>query len=446
MGQGGRITLVNGTPYEWRYSGQHSYQMNSWGFPQTVAAGTTATVYVEFGQSFFHHEADDAGEVDYTLGDTGQGFQIQARASNAFDLRLVLTNIATTGHAQGSTIDLGWVHDGTVNLILSGRQGSFSSSNPPTAWMQENLGVLGSRSLRHLCIPGSHDAGMSTYTSGTAFASLCNTITQTSGILGQLNHGVRYFDVRPVISGGQFYTGHYSQISRLGVTTWQGANGQSIGSIVSDVNTFAAANRELVILYLSHDLNTDVGNESYRPFTQAEWNRLLGELRGIDSLYVAENPTGDLTTLPLADYIANGPAVVVVVDPSGSGIDLGSFAGQGFYTTASFAVYNEYSNTNVLSQMQADQLSKLAAHRPNPDAGYFLLSWTLTQDNTEVATCALGTADSILELADTANPVLYSALLPVCTGQSYPNILYTDGVQSSDIAALAMAVNAKAIG
>jgi len=444
MGEGGSITLVNGTPYDWQSSGQNSYQMNAWGFPQTVAAGTTATVYVEFSQGIFETSSDDSGVVTYTLGDTGQSFEIHAGGGGGFNLWVVLTNLATTGNAQGSTIHLGWVHDGAVNFILSGRQGSFASSSPPTDWMQQNLGVLGSRPLRHLCIPGSHDSGMSTYTSGTAFASQCATLAQISAVLGQLNAGVRYLDIRPVISAGQYYTGHYSQITVAGINTWQGANGQSIASIISDVNTFTAANRELVVLYLSHDLDTDAGNQSYPSFTQAQWDTLLTQLRGINHLYVAQDPSADLTTLPLNDFIASGPAVVLVVDASG--IQLGSLAGQGFYTPANFNVYNEYTGTNVLPQMQSDQLAKLAAQRTSPDAGYFLLSWTLTQDSLQATTCATGFTDSILDLANTANPALYSALLPACTAQSYPNILYIDGVQTSDIAALAMAVNGKAIG
>ncbi|HEY7767962.1 MAG TPA: hypothetical protein VIB55_07250, partial [Longimicrobium sp.] len=243
MGQGGKITLVNGTPYNWRNTYHHSYQMNSWTFPDTIAAGTTASVYVEWSQGFFEHSGDDAGEVTYTLGPSGANFQVQARAGNGFDLRVVLTDIATTGNPKGSTIDLGWQHDGNVTFILAGTEGSYTSSNPPAAWMQQNLGVLGGRSLRHLCIPGSHDAGMSVYTSGTAFATRCNTLTQTSGILGQLQFGVRYFDIRPVISAGQYLTGHYGNIGQI--NSWQGANGQSIASIISDVNAFTGANQEL---------------------------------------------------------------------------------------------------------------------------------------------------------------------------------------------------------
>ncbi|HEX6370267.1 MAG TPA: hypothetical protein VF006_15210 [Longimicrobium sp.] len=325
-----------------------------------------------------------------------------------------------------------------------GGQGGFSVSSPPPDWMQQNLGVLGSRPLRQLCIPGSHDSGMSTFTSGTAFAHPCSTQAQSVGVLQQLQFGVRYFDIRPVISAGQYYTGHYSYIGQI--SSWQGANGQSIASIISDVNTFTAANQELVVLYLSHDLNTDLGNASYAPFTQDEWNQLLTQLQGLDHLYVAQNPTTvDLTTLTLSDFIGGGSAVVVVVDPAVAGIGLGSFATQGFYTPAGFSVYNQYSNTNVLAQMQADQLAKLAAQRPSPDAGYFLLSWTLTQDTTQAVTCATGLSESILDLANIANPTLPSMLLPACSAQTYPNILYIDGVQGSDITVLALAINAKAM-
>lgn len=447
MGQGGSITLVNGTRYDWESSDQRSYQMNSWGFPATIAAGTTATMYVEWAQGIFDTQSDDSGVVTYTLSGTSLSFQLVASAGSGFNLSVVLTGISTLGNPQGSTISLGWNHNGSVNFILAGEQGSFTSSNPPSAWMQANLGLLGGRPLRHLCIPGSHDSGMSTVTSSTAFGSTNNTQAQTLGVLGQLQLGVRYFDIRPVISGGQYYTGHYSGPLNLPVIgpSMQGADGQSIASIISDVNTYTVNHQELVVLYLSHDMNRDFGNSNYPPFKQDNWNKLLTQLKELNHLFVAPNPTTvDLTQLTLSDFIGSQAAVFVVVDPAGgSSITLGDFATQGFYTPSNFSVYNQYSDVNDLSTMQADQLKKLAAQRSNPDAGYFLLSWTLTQSNYQAA-MLVGT-ESILDLAATANPALYSALLPVCNTQTYPNILYIDGVNSSDIAALAMAVNSKAM-
>lgn len=39
MGYGGALTLVNGSPFEWTLSGQNSYQMDTWKWPN-IAAGT----------------------------------------------------------------------------------------------------------------------------------------------------------------------------------------------------------------------------------------------------------------------------------------------------------------------------------------------------------------------------------------------------------------------
>jgi hypothetical protein len=318
--------------------------------------------------------------------------------------------------------------------------GTTSRAASSTAWMQNNLALLGSRTLRELCIPGTHDAGMSALNAGTAFAYTCNTVTQTNAILGQLQNGSRYFDIRPVISGGQYLTGHYSEISEL--DSWQGGNGQSIQSIINDVNTFTASNNELIVLYLSHDLDTDLGNSSYAAFTQDQWNSLLQLLQGLNNLYTGAAMGADLTTLTLNTYIGNNtPAVVVVVDASASGITLGSFAGEGFYLPANFPVYNEYSDTSDLSTMTSDQLAKMAAQRPNPEASYFLLSWTLTQSSSEAVFCDVG-ADSILTLANQANAQLASQLLPACSAQTFPNIIYTDNLTSSlDVVSLAMQIN-----
>ena len=286
MGQGGYITLVNGTDTDLNKTHEHSYQMNSWNFPDKIAAKNSVNVYVEWDQGIFTTESDDAGETTYTLeGTEGLAFQVRARAKNGFQLEIHFSNLDTPGNPKGSTLKLGWVHDGYVSFIISGKTGDYSSTNLPSAsWMRDNLSILGSKKLKEICITGSHDSGMHVYTSGTAFAHDCNTLTQSKSLQGQLSAGTRYFDIRPVISAGKYYTGHYGYIDQL--ASWQGANGQSIESIVADVNAFVSNHKELVVLNLSHSLNTDVGNSQYRPFNQAEWDGLFAELAKIDNLYI----------------------------------------------------------------------------------------------------------------------------------------------------------------
>lgn len=72
MGQGGTLNLVNGTPYTWTQTYVHSYQMNAWSFPATLAPGQVAAVYVEWDQHVTHDQADDAGEVTFALAGTSR--------------------------------------------------------------------------------------------------------------------------------------------------------------------------------------------------------------------------------------------------------------------------------------------------------------------------------------------------------------------------------------
>lgn len=257
MGQGGYINFINGTSYDWIMSmPTKPYQMKAWSFPDKIRSGTTATVYVEWGQGIFVNDSNDAGNVTFTVGNMKNSFELQARKLNGNFTFLVY--LAIDSSPPASLINLGFIHNGAVNFILSGSSGNFKSSNVPVSWMQNNISTLGSRPLHKICMPGTHNAGMSKKTGGTAFPSANNTLCQSLSILGQLFAGSRYFDIRPILSGAQFFTGHYSRIDVPIIgSTWQGWNGQSIAEIVDQVNAFTAVTNELVILNLTHDYNTD---------------------------------------------------------------------------------------------------------------------------------------------------------------------------------------------
>lgn len=430
--QRGSLTIVNGGPADWTLSNTHSYQMSAWSWPATIAAGTATPIYIEWDTNILHNSADDAGEATYRLP-TGEQFQIQARAPGRnFNLQVLLDGIATQGNRQGDTISLGWEKSGYVNWILSGSNGQYSSSNPPPNWMAQNLATLGSKSLAQITIPGSHDSGMGVFQQGTPFSTASNTQTQRLTLDDQLRAGSRYFDLRPVISGGVYTAGHYDFVEPL--NSWQGGNGQTIAEIIQQINAFTASNKELIILNFSHDYNTDVGNDAYRSFTQAEWDALFAQLAGLDDLWVGPgDPTSvDLTTATLGDFIGGGrAAVVVIIEPSR--VDLGSWAMRGFYKYWQFNVYNVYSNTKDADGMSQDQFQKMSQQKSQ--GAYFLLSWTLTQDAQEVLV-----GPSILSTADEVNQQLYLKLMQASTAGVFPNILYVDAF-TSQVTALAMALN-----
>lgn len=455
MGQGGTFVLINGTPYVWSQSQtSHSYQMNSWSFPSSInpglfvvilvnhpltcsnahEIGQMCQVYVEWDQSIGKKQSDDGGEVYYSLSGTSYTFQLHARAPGGnFSLQAYFDAISTPNNPQGSILNLGWHHDGNTIFILSGASGHFSSVHPPSNWMQSNISTLGPRPLKHVCMPGSHDAGMNVLDGTTAFATAENTQTQTVSIANQLLLGARYFDLRPVIASGQYKTGHYSDLDVVG---WQGADGQSFAQIIDQLNSFMASNHELIILNLSHAYNTDVGRD-YRVFNQDEWTALFQQMSAIQYLFAST--TSDFTTLPLSQFIGNGQAAVaVIVQPDSSipNFTFGPYANQGFYLYSAFNVYNNYADVDNLSDMSNDQLGKMRTVRTSPDAQSLLLSWTLTQAAGDIVG-----GISILDLANMANSAIFTELPPAISKTTYPNILFIDNFDSSDITALAMAVN-----
>lgn len=449
MGQGGNVLLVNGTPYVWERTGQHSYQMKNWSFPDFIMAGTCIEVYVEWS-----HLIGDAGEAEYTLNGTTSMFEIQARSGDTFNIQVYLTNMSTQNNRKGSIIPLGWNHGGCVYFILSGFN-NFVSNNPPVDWLHSNLGTLGDRTLRHICMPGTHNSGMSVKTGGTLFGIEDITLTQSLSIGQQLRAGARWFDIRPVISGGVFKTGHYQYIDQM--RSWQGANGQSISEIINQVNSFTAYHPELIFLKLSHTRDTDAGNSHYPEFSPDQWNSLLKELLGIRYLFVAPNAgTVNLNTLTLNSFIGQGKAAVVVLLESGD-VDLSrllsvEYANRGFYKASQCNVFESYTETDNKDELVKAQLANMKKEvSPNSDR-LFSLGWTLTSSAADVGACSasvqwpippmLGMEKSIKGLAAGLYPELYRQLIKNCSWQTYPNIINIDYMsRNRDIVALAMAVN-----
>jgi hypothetical protein len=385
---------------------------------------------------------------------------VLARKPSDYKLTISLDGLSTQQSPQGSKIDLGFRHDAAVNWIMSTDEAGrwWSNSGTYTDWMQQSMGSLANRTLKHICMPGSHDAGMSTYKPGTIGANFANTQTQYLDFYQQLMAGSRYFDLRPVLSGGQWVSGHYSALENDIEDIWLGGNGQSIADIIRQVNDFTAQYKELVIINLSHTLDTD---NKYKDLSQAQWNNLFDTLKGIQNRYTVTNPgSTDYTNKVLGDFITDRSSVFIFAQLP-SGISLGDYANQGFFSSTNFPFYDSYSNTNNRANMKADQLSKLKANRNLvADAGarkdkFHVLSWLMTQQPEDV----LNFEKAIMNMAADAFDELVSDGWNAFTPQSFPNVLFVDalGIRdksvvfpydkpksvavNNDIAALAIAVN-----
>ncbi|KAF2262630.1 PLC-like phosphodiesterase [Lojkania enalia] len=460
MGYGGYLTLVNGSPNDWTLIGHHSYQMDTWSWP-TISAGKASKVYVEFGTK--GHTSDDAGEAYYQLSGTSNKFTVLARKPSDYKLTINLDGMSTKTSPQGSNVDLGFRHDAAVNWIVSADEAGqmWSNSGTTTDWMQQSLGSLGNRTLKHIVMPGSHDSGMSSFSPGTVGANYANTQAQYLDIYQQLMMGSRYFDLRPVISAGQWVSGHYSEVADSDI--WLGGNGQSISDIISQINSFTSQYKELVIINLSHTLDTD---NSYEELTQSQWNKLFDTLKGINNRFTVTNPgKTDFSNKVLNDFISDGASVFIFAQLP-SGITLGNYANQGFFNQDNFPIFDSYSNSNEASVMEADQLQKvkdnrnLVADASKRKDKFHILSWTLTQQPEDV----LNFDKAIMNLGVSVFDDLVSDAYNAFTPESFPNVLYVDSLgirdkpvvfpfdkprsvpTNADIAALAMAINNGIVG
>jgi hypothetical protein len=299
---------------------------------------------------------------------------------------------------------------------------------------------------------------MGVFRPGTIGAHFANTQTQYLDFYHQLVAGSRFFDLRPVISNGEWVAGHYSGVRVGDEDVWLGGNGQSIKDIMKQINDFTSKYKELVIINLSHTLDTD---NKYKDLTQAQWNKLFDELKGINNRFTTPvTDKTDLSSKVLGDFITDRASVLVIAQLP-DGINLGNYAAQGFYASANFPMYDDYSNSNSLATMQSDQLAKLRSNRNIvPDGAarkdtFHLLSWTLTQHPEDV----LNLDRAIMNLAAAAFDALVSEAWNAFTPQSFPNVLYVDALgirdksvvfpfdkpksvpTNTDIAALAIAVN-----
>ncbi|KAK4203357.1 pectate lyase superfamily protein-domain-containing protein [Triangularia verruculosa] len=222
------LTIVNGCPYDFEFLGSHQWQMKDWdGQWVTVPAGESAQFKIEFMES--SHIEDTAGEAYY---------QLKGRP---------LAN--PTGY------------------------GYWSSANPPVAWMHAILDIIGDRKLKYVCMPGSHDAGISKIDGNTALANWANTQTQWLDFYGQLMRGSRWFDVRPCLgNGGKHMLCHYTVTAGLAV----GGNGLSVDDMINQINSFMDDHPgELIILDVNDESGFDTDNrtpsQTYNRLTAEQW-------------------------------------------------------------------------------------------------------------------------------------------------------------------------------
>ncbi|XEU94883.1 hypothetical protein FSHL1_000167 [Fusarium sambucinum] len=448
MGQGGEVVIINATKYPFQLqNAKGGYQMNSWSLPSTIAPGTSSgRIYIEFSQALGDTITDDAGNATYMIADGANNptFQVQARVPEVsefvVELQCLTVDLSNTGfdpiilqQMDSNENSDDW---DCAKVVIAGTSTSefYIGTNPPTDWMATVYSDFQNRKLRQLCLPGSHDSGMSVTAHSTLWSNPSNTQTQTLTIGQQLAAGIRYFDIRASLFGSTYGTAHFSHVTAI--DSWQGTFGQTMNDIIEEVNAFTANNAELIIFDISHGYDlTGYEDNNVTDFTKDQYTGLMQLLKQVNNRCTAiKDLDTDASEAKLKDFIGNNQASVLFVMRDTVAV-LTDFAGQGFIQGSQLPLFNVYTDSDQLDAVVQDQIMKLGQQRISPDSPMFLAAWieTLTSfgDNT---------GGNILANTVNLNNALFQELWNACTTSSYPNVLQADGVDST-VTALAIAMN-----
>ncbi|KAF8855094.1 PLC-like phosphodiesterase [Acephala macrosclerotiorum] len=437
-GPGGHLEMVNLSPYDWKLTYQHSYHMD-WEPWDLIPIGSKLEQYVEW---WYHwgDNGDCAAEATYSLIGTDLSFTIQARQSGGKKLLVEYSeSLAAMTLTGEKVIDLGFDHDGSVLFVLSGNGvDPYVSSQAPKDWMQKTLSTIGTKELREISMPMAHNAGMNAITKGYGGCKH-NTACQTVPIYSQLAYGARWFDLRPTVVKGTWYTNH---MSNAGILGWVGARGTSFDDIVNDINLFTAeAPGELIILQITHELDGDAGAEWVPGLPEERWQNLYKLLEEIRDLWIPSdtNLPDDLETLPISKFIQPGSKSAVIVRLPDHA-PLPSSHSPAFIPEHRLPVTGDWIQTSSPTLLSTTQFSHLTTHRHTPKSPMFRLPWTITPRVSHMMDIT-NWFHSIIGEAMWAQHKLYQVIWDMLSKDTYPNLIEVDNVHNSQVAAICMVIN-----
>jgi hypothetical protein len=248
--------------------------------------------------------------------------------------------------------------------------------DPTADWMTILLTEHDDRaiSLKNICLPRAHDAGMYALTTCTIGANACNTQTQDLNMTKMLQKGVRNFDIRPVLAGGIYFTQH-----KTGCEDALGCRGDRIVNILQQTKDFVEEHSELVILDFSHFCDI----ESLDAGLQELVNTTLGDRLYKESTSFSNNlAERDLNTI-IPPSEGKGKVIIVYEGVSNTPENRAN----GVFSYSYLPVSGSYANSFDVDVMIADQQSKYSSfdHASNR---LFEISWTLTLNEELSIACA----------------------------------------------------------
>jgi hypothetical protein len=270
--------------------------------------------------------------------------------------------------------------------------------HPTADWMQQLLydHPDESISLRDICLPRSHDAGMYVLQNCTIGANACNVQTQDRDMRTQLMDGIRMFDIRPLYKNNGFFTRHSRGCDGLG------CYGARVETMLQQLREFLDEHNELVFIEFSFWCYTDGDDPVFRNMLFSILGDRLYRESGEDNTSIIDRPLEEILP-PEQEY---GKAIALVHGAANTGAN----RAEGIFSKNYLPMSGRFSNAQDFPDMKADQFEKYRsfAHEGN---SLFKLSWTLTQDADQALACLLpGTQQSLESMANSANAQLSPSL------------------------------------
>lgn len=283
--------------------------------------------------------------------------------------------------------------------------------------MQDLLETYPNATLKDICIPRAHDAGIYEL-NYCLLGNGCNTQTQYLDMKSMLESGVRLFDVRPVLRDGILWTYHATGCGGLG------CDGASLESFLQQTKDYLDNHKELVLFDFSNFC--DVGSQD------AIFLNLLNNILQ-DRIYTDDGSNTNLfMNRPIQDILGQNETkgkIVLMMDGLTSASENRA---EGYFAHSYFRESGSYANKFEFDEMLADQLTKFNNYDENSNT-VFSLSYTLTLNDSLAFDCAANpeTATSIESLSIDARSKLATTIDNWITNQiitkgKIPNILSID--------------------
>ena len=272
-------------------------------------------------------------------------------------------------------------------------------------WMERVQNLVPAITFNQITMPGSHDSGMSKANkcSGLARFSPSSTITQKHSILGQLNSGTRYFDIRLKKNGNKIYTAHFNNNEMIG-----GCYGQSLDEIIQEINHFLSTNsRE--ILFLRITIYDQENNK----------NAYIEKLRkSLESrLYKKSSYFNNMITIPHTELKSlAGKVIILTTDNALVNHEKGIYHWSNYFPSYG----NSWANVNNVRELQNIQKIEIDQSYGLGYSELFFVGWYLTPKDISTPK----------DFASKTNPLIPGIVNYMASKDKLANVFYYDFVNS----------------